>query len=268
MVDSYDEVLMSFKFNFYDDHDSKQKIEIVYSKDVNTMELFLRQHNFLKNNQPIEEFFRMNLFQYDSVWNYYIEEVGLIEEIVDYYDDYSTSSDKIPNCIQGRILKRFRFRSNEHSDEIVIISNDQLVLKAIELTCQLLTDSLIFGNMCLKDEVDFVKLILEGIDSLPKVQVLDYSLMDSGPLEDDYGEYDGKDKEINEKKREYYESQINIPLTKNVFVDSLLEDIPQGRFHDTGCYYVYKAMMDDSYTELVQPITIEAYVNNFSKCMK
>lgn len=249
MVNDYNEILIRFQFNF------NGKLEIVYAQDIQTMELFLRQHNFLQNNQPIEEFYRLNLFYISTIWDHVMrlndEELEKKDELID----------TIPKSIIGRILKHFKFKSNNSKEDFIIISNDYLVANAIELTCHELTDSLIFGSVVTQTEIGFVSEICELIELLPKVNVLDFYIMDEYNG-DDYS----KDTSSNDQKKEYYQQYIT--LTNNVFAEDTLDEIPQGRFHDVGCYHVYKAFLEDCYIELTQPITIEAYINNLSKSLK
>lgn len=255
-----DDILISFQFKF------ENTIEIVYAQDIKMMELFLRQHNFLKSNQQIEEFYRLNLFRIDTVYNHRTElsnEDLTMDVVTDIVYDEMQEDEYIPTYILGRLLKHFKFKSNKHKEDFIIVSNDYLVIDAIKLTAYELTDTLYFGTIITKTEIDFIKLIGELIDTLPKVTVLDYLVMDA----DEYYEGSGKDKMLNDKKREYYE-QNDMILTNNVFTESLLESIEYGNFHDIGCHYVYQSFMEDCYVELTQAITIESYINNLSYSLK
>lgn len=264
MIESYEEILISFRFRFNNVH------EVVYAKDMKTMEIFLRQHNFLKEDQSIEEFIRLNLFMYNKT-SEWISSLGYAErDTEDKMDNprYQRYDVSYPEKVEGRILKQFKFKSNNSNDNFIIISNDYLVINAIELVCNELTPTLIFGNIVVKNDIEFIKLICELIDTLPKVNVLDYFMMDCDETNDSdaYEDYTGKDKSLNEKKREEFEKVMR--LTPNTFMLSALDEIPQGRFHDSGCHYIYKSFMEDCFIELIQPITIEAYVSNFSKSLK
>lgn len=145
---------------------------------------------------------------------------------------------------ESNLLKRYLFKSN-HSDELfTIMTTDDLVDSAIEITCDEVTDALLFGEAILRRDVEAFKMIGDLIWSLPHTNIMDFSLAN---VDIDDNETATTAKEILDMRKRYCNS-----------MDSL-------DWEET--YYVHQSMDFTRVDTLPQPITIEAYIANFTERM-
>lgn len=141
------------------------------------------------------------------------------------------------------ILSSHKFKSNS-SDEIYnIMTTPMFVTDAINLVCSDLSESLIFGEPIMHAKIEFIKLINDLIYELPYVFILDHSVVD-----EDTGELISPFWDSYVKMYGYDEAKY---CTEVYFDDS----------------YIYDSIHNASIPDKVQPITVEAYVTNFTQIL-
>ena len=134
-------------------------------------------------------------------------------------------------------LKSFKFRSNTSAEIYNIMTTDHFIKDAIDYTCAQLSDTLVFGPPIVRNDIEIIRLINDLMFSIPHAFILDHTLTDGFT-----GEPYSKDWEKYIKFYNPYQS---------------LEDMDDS--------YIYESIHNNSIDDLVQPITIEAYVSNFTQ---
>lgn len=192
------------KLTFYSTNGSMK--QTVYSEGIEPMKMFIKQHNF--NPDIIEH----------------------IEAVPEH-----------GQAVPGAIIEPYTFKS-KYSDSIsyTIYTTEDFVEEAINKVCAELADSLMFGSLAIRTNIELFSLVSDLIGELKFVYVLDHGLVD-----DETGELYSVD----------YEK-----YTKNF--DAFTYNQNEYGYDDS---YIYDSLHAASLSnDHISPITLEAYVAYFA----
>lgn len=208
MIEKDDGVIYEFVFISLSSEGMKHR---VYSTDKNMIDLFAKQHGFDVNNIQVNILPRYCM------------------------DDNAINDD----CF----LKIFQFKSNSSDQIYHVASSDQILRRIIDNVAQDLTNTLTFGPLILRNDVEFINLITELVSTLSCGYIMDFLIVDDNWTEENRWKFIENSREGFADS--YYEGIINFSESERVF------DI----------------LHDKSIESLPQPITIEAYVRNFTELL-
>lgn len=205
----------------------------ILTPDKKEMETFLRQHNFLKADQPYELFERANYLR---------------------YHEYC----KMEHMTMD-ILQKYIFRSNETEEEFVILTTENIMARVIEGLGNDLSEKLVFGEIILQQEFQFIDVIQKSINSLPHVAVLDFMALEG---DDTSGTNQYMNDKFGDRYRNIIKNKKNHNLDDSLLMKKAYSDYSRGDQYDHyGDNYILESFYDDSYVGALQPITIECYVS-------
>lgn len=189
-----------------DGYDSPKATEIVWTDDESLIKIFLLQHNINLNLVHVVPYPRIEMDQL----------TGTV--------DISHESDK---------LEEFYFKSVKDNKVHKVISTSGYLSKIIDALANDMTESMTFGELITREDVEFSVSLQRLVEQLPYAAVYDWSYIDDNI--DPYGtdEYDD-----------------------NTFTNS-----------DLGLTYdpLHSDSYDASKYDTPQPITLEGYVHYFTK---
>lgn len=176
--------------------------------------------------------------QYYTIWteneeyiNRFIQQHSLEKDAVYVTPILIDELEGIPSTMitESNELNEYYFKSNKDDSVHTIVTTEKIVSSAVEAVGKLLTDSLLFGDLVMREDIQFVKKISDLIEKLPYASIYDWSLLEEIPGDGYYSDYAYSDYTTN---------------YKNYTVEEMF------RRHKPG---------------QVEPITLEAYVHQFVK---
>lgn len=195
-----------FRFRFKSNGMTDNMAYFVLSDDINKVRLFLKQHNFK---------------EVDS----YIEPVLAEEHSGD--DEF--------------LLEPYIMKSNSSDKLYTVMTNEHMVYACASKVSGILSDSLVFGDEVIRDDIPIMKIISKLVHGLDHVYVLDHTLCDQ----------DGKPYSSS------YDQYIKCGIPNPDYTDA---DLPTA-YDDTG---IYESMEYSIIKDKPLPFTIEAYVSYFA----
>ena len=192
------------KLTFYSTNGSIK--HTVYSEGIEPMKMFIKQHNF---NPDI------------------IEHVEPVPEHA--------------QAASGSIIEPYTFKSKySDSPSYTIYTTEDFVEEAINIVCADLAQSLMFGSLAIRTNIELFALVSDLIGELKYVYVLDHGLVD-----DETGELYSTDYEKYTKRFDAFAyNQNDYGYDDSYIYDSL-----------------HAASLSD---EHISPITLESYVTYFA----
>jgi hypothetical protein len=236
MVIDPDQVLIEFSFQVSEKQNPN--ISTVYAESYAHMDMFLKQHGFMNNEHDAAYFHNMGMLRIVPRNQYQFQ-----------------------NTQTGLIIKPFKLRSNFVDTLYTIFTTDDFISYSIERVCQDLIETLSFGEAMFAADVGFIKTIVDTMEILPKVEILDINAAMNNDIHYEYS----KDFYNAMAKRDSHEQRLTSLNENKEVTDMILSE--KCKYHDHGGSYVFEAFFEESFQELTQPITIEAYVRAFASLL-
>ena len=154
---------------------------------------------------------------------------------VEYVPDHQFNE----NSNDQHILKLYQFRSNKSPELYHIMTTEYCIQCALQLAGDHLSDACVFGAAIFRDDIEFIKRIVDLLGMLPHVSIIDYTLLD----------------DINISNFEW----------QCVKGDKLFEYDASPDLSEIDTQDIYASLYDCSYDTTIQPVTVEAYVRAFAE---
>ena len=147
--------------------------------------------------------------------------------------------DTIKDSQEQHVLKLYKFRSNKSPELFRIMTSEYIIQYALQLAGDHLSDACVFGAAIFRDDIEFIKRIVDLLGKLPHVSIIDYTLLD----------------DIN-----IFGYDWNCVKSDKLFEYDFAPNLSEIDTQD-----IYASLYETSGVDLIQPVTVEAYVRAFAE---